>query len=89
MKPSDHQEQIVISVCAGTGGLAAGGAQVLASFKSALEATEKKALVEHRCRKVGCRGFCAKDVLVDVDIDGQVSTNSSRLKRPCGLSTNT
>jgi len=74
MKSSDHQERIVISVCAGTGGLAAGGAQVLASFKSALAATEKKARVAHRCRKVGCRGFCAKDVLVDVDIDGRVST---------------
>ncbi len=61
-------------MCAGTGGLAAGGKEVLEAFSNALKAVDTPARFENRCRKVGCRGFCAKDVLVDVDIDGKVST---------------
>ena len=36
----------------------------------------ENATVEERCKlhKVGCRGFCARDVLVDVSVDGEVST---------------
>ncbi len=74
MKSANNPVNIVVCFCAGTCGVAAGGMEVLESFKNALEDAGKTAHLENRCRKVGCRGFCAKDVLVDIDIDGHVST---------------
>ncbi len=52
----------------GTGGIAAGGTEVFAAFKKELGQAGIKAKVEKNClmHKVGCRGLCAKDVLVDV-----------------------
>lgn len=59
---------IIIKVCMGTGGIAAGGTEVFAAFKKELGQAGIKAKVEKNClmHKVGCRGLCAKDVLVDV-----------------------
>ncbi len=70
------KKDIFIKVCMGTGGIAAGGVEVLATFEKALEAARIPASVEKNCsaHKVGCRGFCARDVLVDVIIDGVKST---------------
>jgi NADH:ubiquinone oxidoreductase subunit F (NADH-binding)/NAD-dependent dihydropyrimidine dehydrogenase PreA subunit len=60
----------------GTGGIAAGGEAVISSFEKALAASSVRASVEKNCslHKVGCRGFCARDVLVDVIVDGNKST---------------
>jgi NADH:ubiquinone oxidoreductase subunit F (NADH-binding)/(2Fe-2S) ferredoxin len=60
----------------GTGGMAAGGEQVMSSFEKAFAAAGLAASVEKHCsmHKVGCRGFCARDVLVDVVVDGKKST---------------
>jgi NADH:ubiquinone oxidoreductase subunit F (NADH-binding)/NAD-dependent dihydropyrimidine dehydrogenase PreA subunit len=60
----------------GTGGIAAGGVEVMSTFEKALAAAGIKASVAKNCsmHKVGCRGFCARDVLVDVIIDGGKST---------------
>lgn len=60
----------------GTGGIAAGGVKVMSSFEKTLAAAGIKASVERNCsvHKVGCRGFCARDVLVDVIINGDKST---------------
>ena len=60
----------------GTGGIAAGGAEVIDAFKTELDAAGIKARVEEHClmHKVGCRGLCAKDVLVDVIINGNKTT---------------
>jgi (2Fe-2S) ferredoxin len=69
--------EIVINVCMGTGGIAAGGDLVMGAFIKELDAAGiGNAVVKEKCRlhKVGCRGFCARDVLVDVTVDGQVST---------------
>lgn len=69
--------EVIVNVCMGTGGIAAGGNQVMDAFTSELEAAgvENATVIENcRLHKVGCRGFCAKDVLVDVTIDGIVST---------------
>jgi NADH:ubiquinone oxidoreductase subunit F (NADH-binding)/(2Fe-2S) ferredoxin len=69
--------EIIVNVCMGTGGIAAGGDKVMEAFLQELEAAGlENATVKEHCRthKVGCRGFCAKDVLVDVTIDGDVST---------------
>ncbi len=55
----------------GTGGVAQGGPEVLAAFRREVEASGLKASVHENCftHQVGCRGLCAKDVLVDVAID--------------------
>jgi NADH-quinone oxidoreductase subunit F len=67
---------IRINICMGTGGIAAGGAQVMEAFKKELRKAGIKASVGKRCtmHKVGCRGLCAKDVLVDVVKDGNKFT---------------
>src|SRR5512140_2895151 len=69
-------KDISIKVCMGTGGIAAGGEAVMSSFEKAFAAAGIKASVEKNCsvHKVGCRGFCARDVLVDVIVDGNKST---------------
>jgi NADH:ubiquinone oxidoreductase subunit F (NADH-binding)/Pyruvate/2-oxoacid:ferredoxin oxidoreductase delta subunit/(2Fe-2S) ferredoxin len=69
--------EIVVNVCMGTGGIAAGGDLVMGAFINEFAAAGiENAVVMEKCRlhKVGCRGFCARDVLVDIAIDGQVST---------------
>ncbi len=71
---SKGTKEIVISVCTGTGGVAAGGYKVIEAFEQALVKNELKAKVGARTHKVGCRGFCAKDVLVDVAVNGQIAT---------------
>ncbi len=69
-------KEIEIKVCTGTGGIAAGGEEVLLSFKNALSAANIEATFHKNCsiHKVGCRGFCARDVLVDVIVDGTKTT---------------
>ncbi len=69
-------DQVNIKVCMGTGGIAAGGTEVMDMFRTELDKTGIKAEVKERSNvdKVGCRGFCAKDVLVDVEVDGEVTT---------------
>ncbi len=54
----------------GTGGVAAGGGEVLDAFLNEISSEGIAASIEKRCSpgKVGCRGLCAKDVLVDVII---------------------
>lgn len=60
----------------GTGGIAAGGVDVLKAFNKELDTAGIEASVEKFCsvHKVGCRGLCAKDVLVDVIINGKKTT---------------
>ncbi len=69
--------KITVNVCMGTGGIAAGGEQVMTALKEEFDAAGiKDATFIENCKlhKVGCRGFCARDVLVDVTIDGETST---------------
>ncbi len=66
---------LTIRACVGTGGLAAGSQEVINKFKTRLKAKGLKANVEKKCvNKTGCRGFCAKDVLVDIIIGKKKST---------------
>ena len=69
MDPGNKKE-VVISVCTGTGGVAAGGYKVIEAFEKAFKRHKLTAALKPRAHKVGCRGFCAKDVLVDVAING-------------------
>jgi NADH:ubiquinone oxidoreductase subunit F (NADH-binding) len=69
-------KEIAIKVCTGTGGVASGAEMVLSAFKHAISSSGIQATFSKRCSadKVGCRGFCSKDVLVDVIIDGEKTT---------------
>ncbi|MBC2711691.1 MAG: NADH-quinone oxidoreductase subunit NuoF [Desulfosarcina sp.] len=67
-------KDIVVSICTGTGGVAAGGYKVIEAFQSAFTEKSLDAKFTPRTHKVGCRGFCAKDVLVDVAVNGQTET---------------
>ena len=69
-------KDIKIKVCMGTGGIAAGGTEVIEAFNTELKSAEVTASVEKSCsmHKVGCRGLCAKDVLVDIIIDDNKTT---------------
>ncbi|MCX8070358.1 MAG: SLBB domain-containing protein, partial [Thermodesulfovibrionales bacterium] len=67
---------LIIHVCMGTGGISAGGSEVLEAFKRLLQERQIEATFKDNCKihKVGCRGLCAKDVLVDIEIDGVTTT---------------
>jgi len=69
-------KDIVIKVCTGTGGVASGSEDVLSAFRDAISSAGIEAAVYERCsaQRVGCRGFCAKDVLVDVIVNGEKTT---------------
>jgi NADH:ubiquinone oxidoreductase subunit F (NADH-binding)/NAD-dependent dihydropyrimidine dehydrogenase PreA subunit/(2Fe-2S) ferredoxin len=73
------EETINIKVCLGTSGNAAGGEEVLRLFMHHVAEQGIEARVGKRCEyvKVGCRGFCSKDVLVDVIINGSRTTYQS------------
>jgi NADH-quinone oxidoreductase subunit F len=69
-------KDVLIKVCMGTGGIALGGTQVIEEFESHLSEEGIEANVEKHCsmHKVGCRGLCARDVLVDVLIGDTTTT---------------
>ncbi|MFZ5998143.1 MAG: NADH-quinone oxidoreductase subunit NuoF [Nitrospirota bacterium] len=69
-------KHITIQVCMGTGGIAAGGTEVLEAFQSLMQEKNIPAEFKKECsmHKVGCRGLCAKDVLVDVIVDDNRTT---------------
>lgn len=66
-------KDITIKTCMGTGGIAAGGAEVLEAFGQETRNAGIPISTGTLC-KVGCRGLCAKDVLVDIIIEGQKHT---------------
>jgi len=63
---------MVIRVCMGPGGIAAGGKHVLDSFIDALSLHKVSAVLKEKCsaHKVGCFGLCARDVLVEIEKNG-------------------
>lgn len=69
-------KDIVIKVCTGTCGVASGGEKVLSAFQDTISSAGIEATFYERCsaQRVGCRGFCAKDVLVDVIVNGEKIT---------------
>ncbi|MBI5675037.1 MAG: NADH-quinone oxidoreductase subunit NuoF [Nitrospirae bacterium] len=68
-------KDLVIRVCVGTGGLAAGSQEVMDEFGSQLKSHGIKAEIVKKCvNKTGCRGFCAKDVLADVILNDKSET---------------
>ena len=62
---------LLIKVCVGTGGLAAGSQDVINQFAKQLKSHGIKAEIAKKCvNKTGCRGFCAKDVIVEIRLNG-------------------
>jgi NADH-quinone oxidoreductase subunit F len=57
----------------GPGGIAAGGKEVLETFRDVLSRSDMDAVLRENCssHKVGCIGLCARDVLVEVEMDGE------------------
>ncbi|MHB8882325.1 MAG: NADH-quinone oxidoreductase subunit NuoF [Thermodesulfovibrionales bacterium] len=80
-QPEENKKKVVVRVCIGTGGLAAGGKEVIAAFKKAITDFCVDLDLDFTChyQKVGCRGFCARDVLVDV-VDGDKSVTYQGVK---------
>ena len=74
MQVEDLPREITIRICAGTGGVAAGGLEVLETFRQVCEQKGLEGQFKIRAHKVGCRGFCAKDVLVDITADNETFT---------------
>ena len=74
MDTNKNGQEVVISICTGTGGIAAGANNVLEAFDKAFKERGIHAKFKARTHKVGCRGFCAKDVLVDVSVNGETYT---------------
>ncbi|MEW6117997.1 MAG: NADH-quinone oxidoreductase subunit NuoF [Nitrospirota bacterium] len=77
----DGKKKVVVRVCIGTGGLAAGGKEVIQAFKKAITDFCVDIDLDFTChyQKVGCRGFCARDVLVDV-VDNNTSVTYQGIK---------
>ncbi len=70
-KSINGNNKAIISVCLGTGGIAAGGENVFEEFNKEINNRKLNAAIGKRvCKtaKTGCRGLCAKDVLVDISI---------------------
>lgn len=68
--------EIIIKVCTGTSGIASGGEAVLETFRNIIATTGIEATMYENCsaHQSGCRGFCKKDVLVDIIINGERTT---------------
>ncbi len=81
IQSEENKKKIVVRVCIGTGGLAAGGKEVIEAFKKAITDFCVDIDLDFTChyQKVGCRGFCARDVLVDV-VDGDTSVTYQGIK---------
>jgi len=67
---------VLIRVCMGPAGIAAGGRDVLEQFRHHLDKADIEADVRKNCssHQVGCFGLCARDVLVEVHLDGKKYT---------------
>ncbi|NTW67495.1 MAG: NADH-quinone oxidoreductase subunit F, partial [Nitrospirae bacterium] len=70
------RNSVEIRVCMGTGGIASGSTEVLEAFRRELGAAGIEASVRENCatHQVGCRGLCARDVLVDVAVGDERTT---------------
>ncbi len=64
-----NKDTTIVAVCLGTGGIAAGGFEVFDAFGEEINKHKLNAeTAKRKCGtlRTGCRGNCAKDVLVDI-----------------------
>ncbi len=80
----EQKGTIKVTVCLSLSGLAEGGMEVYKEFEKQIEENAATAELQERggCSlgQVGCRGYCSKDVLVDVYVPGQDRVTYERVK---------
>ncbi len=69
-EPIVHSGNMEVHICMGTGGVAAGGREVFKAFEEGIAELKLDAEVKKKLKPTGCRGLCAKDVLVDIYVPG-------------------
>ncbi len=83
-KTEEQKGTIKVTVCLSLSGLAEGGMEVYKEFEKQIEENAATAELQERggCSlgQVGCRGYCSKDVLVDVYVPGQDRVTYERVK---------
>ena len=80
---AQKQGQIKITVCLSLSGVAEGGNEVYAEFQKQISEMEADAtLGERKCEmgQVGCRGYCSRDVLVDVYVPDEPRVTYEKVK---------
>jgi NADH-quinone oxidoreductase subunit F len=67
------KEEVKVLICQGTGGIASGAMNVAKAFEEEFAKHGLEAAIGKRCSIIGtgCRGLCANDVLVDIEVPGQ------------------
>ena len=79
----EKQGTIKITVCLSLSGVAEGGKEVYQEFERQIAAMQAKAeLGDRQCNmgQVGCRGYCSRDVLVDVYVPGEPRVTYEKVK---------
>ena len=80
---AQKQGQIKITVCMSLSGIAEGSQKVYDEFQKQIgEMEANAALGERTCEmgQVGCRGYCSRDVLVDVYVPGEDRVTYEKVK---------
>ncbi len=80
---AEKQGTVKITVCLSLSGVAEGGKEVYAEFEKQIAAMQANAeLGDRQCNmgQVGCRGYCSRDVLVDVYIPGEPRVTYEKVK---------
>jgi NADH-quinone oxidoreductase subunit F len=81
----EKQGTVKITVCMSLSGVAEGAEDVYKEFEKQITAMSANAeLGDKQCNmgQVGCRGYCSRDVLVDVYIPGQDRVTYEKVKPP-------
>ncbi len=79
----EKQGTIKITVCLSLSGVAEGGKEVYQEFEKQIAEMQANAeLGDRQCNmgQVGCRGYCSRDVLVDVYVPGQPRVTYEKVK---------
>ncbi|GJL79084.1 MAG: NADH dehydrogenase [Nitrospinaceae bacterium] len=79
----EKQGTVKITVCLSLSGVAEGGQEVYKEFEKQIAAMSANAeLGDRQCNmgQVGCRGYCSRDVLVDVYVPGEERVTYEKVK---------
>jgi NADP-reducing hydrogenase subunit HndB len=74
MRSGGHRAKVVVGM--GTCGIAAGARDTMKAF---VEALDKEGITDVAVTATGCAGFCEREPLVDVEIQGQTPVRYGRV----------
>ncbi len=81
---STKKDTVKITVCKSLSGIAEGAEEVYQEFEKQIEEHKAAAEIKEKggCSlgQVGCRGYCSRDVLVDIYVPGQPRVTYERVK---------